>query len=49
MVSTMPELLTQPQVRRAKIVGDRLTLSASQTSAEGRVTHSTLVWRRDAD
>jgi Lipocalin-like domain len=47
LVSTMPELLTQPQFRHAKIDGDRLTLSTNQTSAEGGVTHSTLVWRRD--
>ena len=47
LVSTMPELLQQPQIRQARIDGDRLTLSASQTSARGRAVHSTLVWRRD--
>ncbi|QLL06049.1 lipocalin-like domain-containing protein [Mycobacterium vicinigordonae] len=47
MISTMPELLHQPQIRHARIDGDRLTLSATQTSATGRVTQSTLVWRRD--
>jgi hypothetical protein len=46
LVSTMPELLERPQIRHARIDGDRLTLSASLTTAEGRVTHSTLVWRR---
>lgn len=47
LVSTMPELLEQPQIRHARVEGDRLTLSASLISAEGGVTHSTLVWRRD--
>jgi hypothetical protein len=46
VISTMPELLRQPQIRHAQIDGDLLTLSASQTSAEGATTHSTLVWRR---
>ncbi len=46
-VSTMPELLTQPQFRHANIQGDRLTLSASRASAEGTTIHSTLIWRRD--
>jgi hypothetical protein len=48
VISTMPELLETPQIRQAHIEGDLLTLSASQTSAEGRTTHSTLVWRRDS-
>ncbi|BDB43747.1 MULTISPECIES: lipocalin-like domain-containing protein [Mycobacterium] len=47
VISTLPELLRQPQIRHAKIDGDRLTLSVTQTSAKGRVVHSTLVWRRD--
>ena len=46
MISIMPELLMQPQFRRAHIDDDRLTLSASVTAAEGATTHSTLVWRR---
>lgn len=46
MVSNMPELLESPQFRHASVDGDRLTLSASVTAAEGATTHSTLVWRR---
>jgi hypothetical protein len=46
VISTLPELLTQPQIRHAQIDGDRLTLSASATSTDGATTHSTLVWRR---
>lgn len=46
LIATMPELLLEPQIRSAHIEGDRLTLSARQTSADG-TTHSTLVWRRD--
>ena len=49
MISTLPELLTQPQIRHAQIDGDRLTLSASATSTDGTTTHSTLVWRRDTE
>jgi Lipocalin-like domain len=49
LVSTLPELLTQAQFRHADIEGDRLTLSASQTSAKGVTTHSTLVWRRNPE
>ena len=49
VISTMPELLTQPQIRHAQVDGELLTLSASQTSAEGTTTHSTLVWRRDTE
>jgi hypothetical protein len=48
-ISTLPELLTEPQIRHAQIDGDRLTLSASATSADGTATHSTLVWRRDTE
>lgn len=47
LISTMPDLLLQPQIRHADANGDRLTLSASLTSADGTTTHSTLVWRRD--
>ncbi|CNN26451.1 Uncharacterised protein [Mycobacterium tuberculosis] len=46
-VSNLPELLTQAQFRHAHVEGDRLTLSASQTSADGVTTHSTLVWHRN--
>lgn len=42
----MPELLTQSQLRHALIDDDRLTLSTSVTSAAGKTTHSTLVWRQ---
>jgi hypothetical protein len=46
MVSSRPALFERPQFRHARIEADRLTLSATQTSAEGVSTHSTLVWRR---
>ena len=46
MISTLPELLTQPQFRHAQVDGDRLTLFATQTSPDGETTHSTLVWRK---
>lgn len=46
LISTMPELLLQPQIRHAHVDGDRLTLSASTISAEGTTEHNTLVWRR---
>lgn len=46
-IATLPELLQQPQFRHAEINGDRLTLSASTTAADGANRHSTLVWRRD--
>lgn len=48
VISTMPEMLEQPQIRQAHIDGDQLTLSASQRSARGKVTHSTLTWCRDS-
>jgi hypothetical protein len=38
-ISTMPELLAQPQFRHAAIVGDELTLSTAD---------AVLVWRRPA-
>ncbi|OBK12668.1 lipocalin-like domain-containing protein [Mycobacterium asiaticum] len=47
LIATMPELLRQPQIRDARVDGDRLTLSASMVSAGGTNTRSTLVWRRD--
>jgi len=49
LVSTRPELLTQAQFRHARVDGDLLTLSASQTSEEGVTTHSRLVWRRNPE
>ena len=49
VISTLPELLTQTQIRHAQIDGDRLTLSASATSTDGTTTHNTLVWRRDTE
>lgn len=45
-MSMMPELLAQPQFRRASVDGDLLTLSASTTDDAGTSTDSTLVWRR---
>ncbi|MBJ7336171.1 lipocalin-like domain-containing protein [Mycolicibacterium sp.] len=45
-MSMMPELLAQPQFRRASIDGDLLTLSASTTDRDGTTTHSRLIWRR---
>jgi hypothetical protein len=45
-ISTMPDLLKNSQLRHVHIDADRLTLSATQTSAEGQSTHSTLVWCR---
>ncbi|TPG36748.1 lipocalin-like domain-containing protein [Mycolicibacterium hodleri] len=44
--SMMPELLAQPQFRRASIDGDLLTLSATTTDRDGATTHSRLIWRR---
>jgi hypothetical protein len=49
VISTLPELLTHPQIRHAQIDGERLTLSASATSTDGTTTHNTLVWRRDTE
>lgn len=46
-MSTMPELLAQPQLRRYRIDGDQLTLSTSTTDGTG-TTHSTLIWQRAA-
>lgn len=46
-IATIPELLQRPQIRNARVDGDRLTLSASTTSPDGTTTHSTLVWLRD--
>lgn len=47
VVSTLPELLKEPQLRHARIDGDRLTLSAGLTSRKGEARQGTLVWRRD--
>lgn len=44
-MSTIPELMATPQLRRAALAGDRLTLSARSTDA-GVTTENTLVWRR---
>ncbi len=44
-VSMLPELLASPQLRRATVDGDRLTLSATTTNS-GVTSHSTLVWVR---
>jgi hypothetical protein len=45
-MSTMPELLAQPQFRQASVDGDLLTLSATTTDEAGATTLATLVWRR---
>jgi hypothetical protein len=45
-MATMPELLAQPQFRKASVDGDVLTLSATSTDAAGTSNVSTLVWRR---
>ena len=44
-VSMLPELLTTPQLRQARVDGDALTLSATVTNA-GVTSHNTLVWIR---
>ena len=45
-VSMLPELLTQPQFRQAKVYGDVLTLSAASADAAGVEANVRLVWRR---
>ncbi|OBG40487.1 lipocalin-like domain-containing protein [Mycolicibacter heraklionensis] len=44
-VSMLPELLASPQLRQARVDGDRLTLSATTTN-DGVTTHNTLIWVR---
>lgn len=44
-VSMLPELLASPQLRQARVEGDRLTLSATTTN-DGVTTLNTLVWVR---
>ncbi|MGB3333132.1 MAG: lipocalin-like domain-containing protein [Mycobacterium sp.] len=44
-VSMLPELLASPQLRQARVDGDRLTLSATTTN-DGVTTLNTLVWVR---
>ncbi|KLO31813.1 hypothetical protein ABW16_03180 [Mycolicibacter heraklionensis] len=44
-VSMLPELLVAPQLRQARVDGDRLTLSATTTN-DGVTTLNTLVWVR---
>ncbi|CAJ1494110.1 lipocalin-like domain-containing protein [[Mycobacterium] kokjensenii] len=44
-MSILPELLKTPQLRRARVDGDRLTLSARNTDA-GVTSDNTLVWVR---
>jgi hypothetical protein len=46
IMSMMPELLTRPQFRQARVDGDFLTLSATTTDADGTTTRARLVWRR---
>ena len=45
-MSTMPDLLTTPQVRHATLDGDRLVLSVTTTDEHGTATSSTLTWSR---
>lgn len=45
-MSTMPDLLTTPQVRHAALDGDRLVLSVTTTGDDGSATASTLSWSR---
>lgn len=45
-MATMPDLLTQTQIRHVSFVEDRLVLSATMTAEDGSTTHSTLVWQR---
>lgn len=47
-MSSTPELLAAPQFRRARLDGDRLTLSATTTGPTGTTSHATLVWGRGA-
>ncbi|MCV7385809.1 lipocalin-like domain-containing protein [Mycolicibacter longobardus] len=44
-VSMLPELFAGPQLRQARVDGDRLTLSATTTN-DGVTSHNTLVWVR---
>ncbi|MEB3031951.1 lipocalin-like domain-containing protein [[Mycobacterium] nativiensis] len=44
-VSILPELLAAPQLRQARVDGDRLTLSATTTN-DGVTSHNTLIWVR---
>jgi Lipocalin-like domain len=45
-LSMLPELLTQPQFRQARVDGDLLTLSATTTDTSGVEVSARLVWRR---
>lgn len=44
-VSMLPELLAGPQLRQARVDGDRLTLSATTTN-DGVASYNTLIWVR---
>ncbi|MEB3021390.1 lipocalin-like domain-containing protein [[Mycobacterium] crassicus] len=44
-VSMLPELLAAPQLRQARVDGDRLTLSATTTN-DGVTSRNTLIWVR---
>jgi len=46
LVSMLPALFAQPQLRHATVEADCLTLSATAAGEDGAATHSTLVWRR---
>jgi Lipocalin-like domain len=45
-ISMLDDLLLQPQFRHASLDGDRLTLSATATAADGTRSLNTLVWKR---
>jgi hypothetical protein len=47
-MATMPDLVTQPQLREVSLAPGQLTLSATMTDETGTTTHSTLVWQRPA-
>jgi hypothetical protein len=47
-MATMPDLVTQPQLRHVTLEPGLLTLSATMTDDTGTTTHSTLTWQRPA-
>jgi hypothetical protein len=45
-IAMLPELLAQPQFRRASLDGDLLTLSTTTIDDVGATSHASVVWRR---
>ncbi|CAN5687947.1 hypothetical protein BH11ACT6_BH11ACT6_50250 [soil metagenome] len=45
-MATMPDLLSQKQIRQVTLTGDHLVLTATMTDDLGTTTHSTLTWQR---